>query len=284
MRRTRLVLDDGYVTGMHYWPPASGPGRGAPVVYLHGIQSHPGWFAGSAEHLADLGYAVWQPVRRGSGDNMAGRGDAASPRQLLDDVAAACRAARDESAQRGVHLVGVSWGGKLAACFAGDRAAEGCLAPLASLTLVCPGIVPRVDASPLVKLAVACSLAVRPRAMFDIPLNDVALFTDNEPMRDYLRRDEFRLHRATARFLLAGRRLDGVLRRVPAGPTDLPTTLILASEDRIVDNDATRRLVARIFGDRLRTVVLPGCHTLEFEPDPSGLYHALAASLARAER
>ena len=296
VRRQVLELPDGYATEVYFWPPAGIP-AGLPVVYLHGIQSHPGWFSGSAEHLACLGYPVWQPTRRGSGGNAAGRGHASSAGQLLDDVAAACRAASADSGGRRVHLIGVSWGGKLAACFACLRRAElaGCRgqagmpdqagAPdveVVSLTLVCPGVAPRIDIGPLTKLAVAASLVCCPRRPFDIPLNQVELFTDNETMRDYLRRDACRLHSATAAFMFASRQLDRILARAGQGCLRMPVTLILAERDRIIDNDATRRTVARLAGDRLETRLLPGCHTLEFEPDPQPLHRALADSLARA--
>jgi len=282
--RKDLTLADGYRTPVYYWPPAGGA-AGLPVVYLHGIQSHPGWFSGSAGHLAGAGHPVWQPTRRGSGLNTAARGDARSPAQLLDDVATACRVASQQAGGVAVHLVGVSWGGKLAACYAAGGAAGRPLdtpagspaaSPVASLTLVCPGIAPRVDVPLSVKAGIALSLLIQPTRRFDIPLNDVSLFTDNERMRDYLRRDRHRLRRATARFMFASRLLDRMLARSPAGCLSMPVTLILADRDRIIDNDATSRAVSRLAGGPLATHVLRGCHTLEFEADPGPLYEAMA--------
>jgi alpha-beta hydrolase superfamily lysophospholipase len=129
------------------------------------------------------------------------------------------------------------------------------------------------------KLAVALAVLVRPHARFAIPLSDAELFTDNPPMRDYLRRDPCRLHDATGRFLYVSRGLDRSLARSRPGCLTMPTTLVLASRDRIVHNARTSAACERLAGARLRTVELPGCHTLEFEPDRRGLDAALLESL-----
>ena len=273
--RAVLRLADGYCTSVYIHRP---PGAASSaVLYVHGIQSHPGWFFGSAAHLARRGQAVFQVTRRGSGDNpSSGRGDAASAPQLLDDIDAAWDFAAEASGAQALHLLGVSWGGKLLAAYA-------CSRPRAkaakSLTLVAPGIVPRVDVSLATKLKIAAALVLRPRRQFEIPLSDVELFTDNEQMRDYLRSDAHRLHRATARFLRASRRLDLMLRRCPRGRLGVPTTLILARRDRIIDNAATRAAVERLTGGSAVVRELDGAHTLEFEADPGGFYEVLAEAL-----
>jgi len=111
----------------------------------------------------------------------------------------------------------------------------------------------------------------------------VELFTDNEPMRQYLRRDPCRLMRATARFLYVSRCLDRMLTRAPAGRLKLPVTLILAERDRIIDNAATRNVLDRLAGDHLRVRELPGSHTLEFECDPTPLWSQLLAATRLGE-
>ncbi len=278
-QRERLCLSGGYETSVYLHEPRGG-GRRQAVVYLHGIQSHPGWFAGSAAALAGRGHPVVQPTRRGSGDNTIDRGHALSARQLLEDVDAACCLAAESTRSKRVHLVGVSWGGKLAACYAADRKRT---IELASLTLIAPGISARVDVGLAAKLGIALSLAVCPRRLFDIPLSEVELFTDNEEMRRYLREDPWRLHRATARFLYVSRSLDRILRRATDGCLDMPVTLILSERDRIIDNAATQKLVSRLAGARLEVRQLPGAHTLEFEVDPQPLYDTLITAVERGE-
>ncbi|MEN6665001.1 MAG: alpha/beta fold hydrolase, partial [Phycisphaerae bacterium] len=196
-----LRLDDGYETGMLVHSPRGSAG-GPCVLYLHGIQSHPGWFAGSAAFLADNGCRVYQVERRGSGQNRIDRGHARSAEQLLGDVeTAACEILRENPACP-LAMAGPSWGGKLAAAY--------CLWPrrrvaVASLTMIAPGIVAMVDVPAATKLAVAACLFVAPKVRLAIPLDNDELFTDNPAMRAYLRADPLRLYRASAAFMYASR-------------------------------------------------------------------------------
>ena len=277
-RREVLELGDGYRTVVYVYSPADGPGRRLPVVYLHGIQSHPGWFCRSAAALAAAGHAVFQVTRRGSGENREARGHADSAKQLLDDVACACRFALDTTGADGVHLLGVSWGGKLAAAFVAGGADA---LPVASVTMVAPGIAPQVSVLLGTKLLIAAALVAQPRKLFDIPLNREELFTDNEAMRQYLRDDPCRLYRATARFLYVSRSLDAMLRRAPDGAITVRTTLMLASRDRIIDNAATRRIVQRLAGAKAMVEEFDAAHTIEFEPDPEPFFAALCELVQR---
>src|SRR5689334_10539782 len=64
---------------------AQGKTRGS-LVYLHGIQSHGGWYVETAAALAERGYTVFLPDRRGSGACGEPRGHFDSPDQLVEDV------------------------------------------------------------------------------------------------------------------------------------------------------------------------------------------------------
>ena len=302
-RRLVLRLRDGRQTSVFVHDPPAGTTRRLSVLYVHGIQSHPGWFAGSAAAMAAAGHPVFQVTRRGSGDScvmaaptLAGpgstgtapaglaraglaraddRGHASSPGQLLDDLTDAARLVARHACQARMHLVGVSWGGKLLAAYAGLGLPRKADLDIASLTLIAPGLVPRVDVPTLLKLRIALSLPLSQRRLFDIPLNDVELFTDNPAMQQYLRDDPLRLHQATARFLYVSRQIDRLIARLPDGCIDIPTRLILADRDRIIDNEATAAVVQRLTGKRAEVLTLSGAHTLEFEIDPQPLYDAL---------
>ena len=277
-RRESLTLTDGHsVDVLQHSPP--GGATAAPVLYVHGIQSHPGWFIGSAEALARAGREVFQVTRRGSGLTQGRRGDAASAGQLLDDTQAAVEYVLERAGAGSVALVGVSWGGKLLTAYvlAADEPR------IASLTLVAPGLRPRVDVSAATKLAIAAARVLQPRRCFDIPLNDPALFTDNPAMREYLQGDPLRLRRATARFLVASAMLDRSITRAADGSLKPPTTLFLASRDQIIDNAATRALVDRLTAGRADAIELEAAHTIEFEPDPREFQALLVAAVAAGE-
>lgn len=271
LRRTEaLTLPDGYATSVLRHVPAASGERGAPVLCVHGIQSHPGWYVGSADALAAAGHEVFQVTRRGSGSATRDRGHVRSAGELLADLDAAVDYVLGETGADRVALLGVSWAGKLLIPYAVRSPAR-----VATLTLAAPGLVAKVGPSVWTKLAVAACLVCCPRRRFEIPLNDVALFTDNEAMRDYLRSDTHRLLRGSARLLLATVVLDRLVRRARPGSLAVPTTVLLARRDRIADNAATRRLVDRLSGGRAAYREFDACHTIEFEPDVSAFHAAL---------
>ncbi|MEN6426888.1 MAG: alpha/beta fold hydrolase, partial [Phycisphaerales bacterium] len=61
-------------------------GSGTPVVMLHGLYSHSGWFMQSAAFLASHGCPVYSFDRRGWGLSRESRGHAWSFRDLLDEI------------------------------------------------------------------------------------------------------------------------------------------------------------------------------------------------------
>src|SRR5438093_9066130 len=80
-----FTASDHYLCHYRRYDPTS-PAK-ADLVFLHGIQSHGGWYEYSCGKLRDAGYAVWFLDRRGSGMNTVARGDTPSYGRLLDDVA-----------------------------------------------------------------------------------------------------------------------------------------------------------------------------------------------------
>ncbi len=273
--REILTLGDGYATGVFVHSPQVRGGAKFPVLYLHGIQSHPGWFFGSAMRMAECGGEVYQVTRRGSGDNVVSKGHARSVKQLMDDVATAIDFACSRSETEKVHLMGVSWGGKLAAGYALQRQDE----RVASLTCIAPGIFAKVDVPLRMKLAIGKALLMQPRKAFPIPLNEPELFTDNPAMRKFLRDDPLRLHEATARFLYVSRMLDRQLQH--GRKIGVATKLILSSDDKIIDNAPTRKFFEQTCDD-LQITELPGAHTQEFEQNPEPLYKILTQIVGSA--
>ena len=273
-----LQLPDGYRTNVVCHLP-QGQVSKLPVVYLHGIQSHPGWFEGSGDYLGAAGHEVFQVTRRGSGENRQDRSHAKSPDQLLADITAAVNFVKKTTHSKRVHLLGVSWGGKLAARYAFSPEA----ADLASLVLIAPGIAAKVDVSIATKIKIGLSLLLYPKARFPIPLNEVALFTDNPIWREYVSVDPLRLNRATASLLYTSRKIDRQIDAAPTGGITLVTSLILANRDRIIDNKATIEKVKRLTGGRAKVIALEASHTLEFEVNPQPFYEALVKCLAEAE-
>ncbi len=159
------------------------------------------------------------------------------------------------------HLVGISWGGKLACAVA---VAERGL--VRSLSLVCPGLFPRVDVSGAEKFKIGLSMVGNRRRYFDIPLNDPQLFTSQPERIEFLRSDELTLHQVTASFFLASRRMDRVLRDLPR-ISPIPLHLMITDDDDIIDSGKTVEFVRELRWPGTRVTHYPNCkHTLEFEP------------------
>ncbi len=266
------AASDGYPIHVATWP-AAGSIRGR-VVVLHGVQSHGGWYQGLGRTLAGGGYEAHFPDRRGSGANRIDRGHAPSTGRLLDDVAGYLATLRGAEPPAPLVLAGISWGGKLAIITAGRRPDL-----VDGLALICPGLHPRVDVSRGERLRIALAYFVRPRRAFPIPLSDPALFTDNPDGQAFIAADPLGLRAATAGLLAASAIIDRIVARMPPKVRQ-PALLMLAGQDRIVDNDRTEHYFGRLAATARRVIRYPeGHHTLEFDPDPARYARDLVAWL-----
>ena len=241
------------------------------VVYLHGLESHGGWFLPMAARLKERGYTVHLLDRRGAGLNRhTGTGDADSADQLLDDV----RGFRDVVGD--CHLIGLSWGGKLALASAlrdPDR--------LRSLSLITPGLVPRIDLEPTEKVRLLWKTLTRQSALFEVPI-EPDMFTLTPRYLGYIEQDPLRLEHVTNRFLLAGLRLDALIKRGVEG-LRVPTLLLLAENDRIIDNSRTRELLERAPSDLVDVKLYEGAtHSIQFD-DMEDLERDLLWSFDRSQ-
>jgi alpha-beta hydrolase superfamily lysophospholipase len=271
-QETIVRLSDGYEAFARYWPSDADTSAGrdaaqrdtppGAVLHFHGIQSHCGWYTETARAINEAGFAVLQPDRRGSGRNLRDRGHAESAQQLIDDAVTAANDLRRRAGVERVHIIGVSWGGKLAA-------AMHATAPqlTKSLTLVAPGIFPIVDVSATEKFRIGWSMVANPRRHYDIPLNDPELFTDNPERIRFLEEDELQLHQATAGFFLASRRMDKIWPKMAQAPA-VPLHVFLAGDERIIDNEKTREFVRGLDWPRRHVTMYDRSrHTIEFGSD-----------------
>lgn len=237
------------------------------VLCLHGIQSHSGWYGYSSEKLCETGYEVVFVDRRGSGLNQSQRGHARHQDRLINDVVQALedlRIRRNKIAPTvPVTLLGLSWGGKLAAAVAARRQEL-----IDGLVLLYPGIRSRFEASILdnVKLSLAREAELFEK-LIPIPLDDPGLFTGQPESQAFIRNDTLSLRDVTVSFLLANRELDKLAQEAPP-EVRCPSILMLAGRDQIIDNDATKKWYESLASQERALFEYPdACHTLEFEPD-----------------
>lgn len=267
---------DGYRWHFRHYPPSGRPW--ATVVGIHGIQSHGGWYEASCRWLRDAGCDVYFLDRRGSGLNRQERGDTPSFRRLLDDVREFVASHRG-AGRPPLYVVAISWGGKIGAglCYRQPGIIDG-------LALLAPGFRARVQPSLRERWQIASAAVIEPTRYFPIPLNDPTLFTAQPERQTFIANDPLALRQATARFLVESLKFDVYLRRA-IRHVSVPVLLMLAGEDRIIDNEKTRRFVNR-FATPDRTILeYPGAHhTLEFESRPEPIFQDLTEWIAEKAR
>lgn len=278
-----LISSDGVLLHFRHYP-AVGELRGI-VVCLHGIQSHSRWYEYSSRRMSKAGYEVYFADRRGSGLNGKLRGHADHGLRLLNDVRQLVRFARREHPADSsnvcsplpVTLLGLSWGGKIAAAFAAKYPNE-----IDRLALLYPGITPKLRPTMWQRfmLGFARSHDLRHKSIA-IPLTDPSLFTHNEDRQAAIVNDPLALHRVTSGFINAGLDLD---RFIAEGRSQMthPVLVMLSGKDQIIDNTMTRRFVNSLPTNRLSLInYSEACHTLEFEPNREAIFNDLIAWLSK---
>lgn len=222
------------------------------LVYLHGIESHEGWFALAARELSARGYDVFCLDRRGSGINRENRGFRSghvdSFETLHADIDKFVEGLRGRYSS--VFVVGLSWGGKLALSYALTHPDE-----IEGLVLITPGLRSRVDVSSAEKLKIVTLQALNPTSPVPTPI-EPEMFTTTPKYLHYIREDPLRLRYASVRFFWQTHRLDNYIdERMPANT--LPIQVFLAGRDRIIDNHGVLKVLERGGQDSLDVVTYP---------------------------
>lgn len=254
-------LHSGATVHCRIWSPTTEPAPDEAILLLHGVESHSAWFEEIAPPLTHSHFSVWAVDRPGWGASPGPRGHLASyddALSLLEELGMHLR-----ERHRRVHLAGLSWGGKLALYAALRR-------PLLfdSVSLMAPGLVPRISIPWTAKARIAADLAFgRGRAPISLPIR-VQDFTAHVERQDFIRTDNARVKEVTSSFCLESLKMDRFIQEHIA-QLRVPTQLLLAEADAIIDNDATRGLFAQA-GERNTRVSLQAeaAHSLVFErPD-----------------
>jgi alpha-beta hydrolase superfamily lysophospholipase len=197
--------------------------------------------------------------------------------RLLDDVAEFLASLKRDGPVIPTALAGISWGAKLAVITAGRRPDL-----VDALAMICPGLHPRVDVSRGERLRIALAYFLEPRKTFPIPLSDPALFTASHPGQEFIANDPLGLRAATASLLAASSFIDRVVKRMPR-LVHQPSLLMLAGQDRIVDNAKTLAYFEKLATKRREVIEYPeGHHTFEFDTDPSQYARDLISWLNQA--
>lgn len=266
-----LVVRDGAALSYRYFPAPPDRERGR-IIYLHGIQSHGGWYVEAADELARRGYTVYLPDRRGSGLNTGPRGFFGSREQLLEDLRGFIALSEREHPGMPLFLIGNCWGAKPAVAFALEEQHA-----LAGMLLLCPGIITRPDLSLKDKLRVARNRVIAPHRRVRVPLTN-EMYTENPPYLDFIRNDPLAMREASAQFLIDAFLWDRSLPR--RHDLRVPLLVMQAGRDPIVDIPATRRWFDCLESpDKQYREYPESGHTLDFEDDRQQVWDSIVAWL-----
>jgi alpha-beta hydrolase superfamily lysophospholipase len=230
-----LQTRDGIKLHVRDWPLAPGVARRGAALVVHGLGEHSGRYAHVAKVLNDAGVVVRSYDHRGFGQSGGRRAVLAHADALLDDaklmfdrLAADAGAAGDRAPP---FLIGHSMGGALAA-----RAVTGGWIRPRGLVLSSPGLKTHLPA--LAQRAIRIGARLAPNFMRDhgLPLEKIS--HDAEVLIEA--QDDPLNHRMATPRLIAFILDAGVQARRDAAKLAVPTLLLVAGDDHLVDPMGSR--------------------------------------------
>lgn len=249
-----------------------------PVILLHGLQSHSGWFVQSARFVSDIGHPVYAADRRGSGLSPARRGHVQNLDQLIGDILAL----RDFVAMRhntnDVHILGHCFGAVPALAYA-------CRHPggLQSLILTTPGLYTHADLTVSQKVRVFWECLRGRSGYIPVPLSAGDL-TELRSYRDFIEEDPLALRSATARFWLTVFQARRTILRM-RGNLTIPVFMGVAPHDPVSDTGANLRFLSRLPSRYKWSIRYDrSLHILEFGEDREAFFQDLKRWLERVSR
>ena len=238
----------------NYWPARDD----APcAVYLHGLESHMGWFFNLAEALNSKGVNVYAFDRRGSGLNRDSCKNFCGS-YISRDIKTLVELIRKEHPRSKIFLIGLCLGGKLAVDFVNSNpgAVDG-------LVLISPSFKSKLR-FPLKDLL---SILFRPNSMIKIPIED-SMFTANDNYLRHIKHDPLRLHHIPARNFMEIAKLDKAVKE-GSRSIGMPVLVMLAGIDNIIDTGFVKNWFKKLPSkDKLLSVYKDFHHILTFEEDP----------------
>jgi 2-dehydropantoate 2-reductase len=250
-------------------------GNRSACLYVHGIESHAEWFRTPAGLLAAGGVDVWAMDRRGAGLSAASGTFVGSYETFWHDyrdLAAELRRRYDR-----LHLVALSWGGRLGVLLAGRDPDF-----FDTVSFLTPGFRPKVGYSLRQKWSIHQASWRRPDRLFDLPI-EPEMFTAKPDALAYIREDPLRARQVPARFLRDMPALERLVWKLAPQVTS-PAALYLAEDEAIIDVRGARKVFRRLGSRSKRERLFHAArHALVFER-PEELARELADHFSASPR
>jgi alpha-beta hydrolase superfamily lysophospholipase len=230
-----FTASDGENLAVQDWPvPEEVRARGV-VLIVHGLGEHAGRYDGLAHILNEWGFAVRSYDQYGHGESDGARGTLPYPNRLLDDLADLVESVRVRYPGLPLVLFGHSLGGLVAASFVART-----MLAVDALVLSSPALATRL--SPTQKMLLAVVPRVAPNLTVGNGLDPHHLSHDPRVVQAY-RSDPHvhdRVSGRLARFIAD----EVALVRARAASWKVPTLLLYAGDDRIVDPQGSHAFAA----------------------------------------
>ena len=243
---------------------------GIPVLLMHGLQSHSGWFVQSAAAVSRAGSPAYIIERRGSGMSEAPRGECNNFHEMLADILSVVKYVKAKHGKNKVHLMGHCFGAIPATNFAIIHGEQ-----LASLILPTPGIHTYSDLTLSDKLQVLLCAMTGAKRYIDMPM-EVRQFSEFDEVINFINNDPLSLRQATGQFyyqvLKARQFINKNLSRIT-----LPVLMAFAGKDQICDNNKNRQLFELLPSQDKLLLEYPNAkHVLEFSSHKDEFFNHLA--------
>lgn len=242
---TTYTASDGDNLAVQDWPLPDDVALRGVVLLVHGLGEHAGRYEHVARRLNEWGFAVRGYDHYGHGESNGVRGALPHSNRLVDDLADLVASTRQRIAP-GTPLIvlGHSMGGLVAACYA----AQG-TPPIQGLVLSSPALDPGLNA--VQKLLLSFMPKIAPNLTVGNGLDADFISHDPDVVRAYRAdpRVHDRISGRLARFIADGG--PWVMER--AAQWKLPTLLMYAGSDRLVDPSGSRRFAAAAPRDVVET-------------------------------
>lgn len=270
---TTFTASDGDNLAVQDWPVAEGIAQRGMVLLVHGLGEHAGRYNALADRLNTWGFAVRGYDQYGHGESGGPRGGLTSSTRLVDDLADIAHSTRAKLGPgQPLIVLGHSLGGLVAAAFALAHPGQ-----LDGLVLSSPALATRAN------VLQRCLLRTLPRIAPDLRVGnglDTRWLSHDPAVEAAYRADPLvhdRISARLAQFITGG----GARVVAQAARWQVPTLLLYAGDDRLVDPAGSRAFAAAAPGD----VVTSRCfetayHEIFNEADARPVFDALRQWLA----
>lgn len=246
-----------------------------PVLMMHGLESHSGWFWQSGEFLAESGYPTYIIDRRGSGRSTEPRGDCRNYRDMLDDIQSVADYAREKHQSERFLLFGHCFGAIPSVIYAMQHPDQ-----LNALVLSTPAIFTLADLHIEEKLHVFGSRITGKKVMIPTPIEDPKMFTRDQHYLEFIHNDTLKLKEATASLFWQVLRSRIYINKHRKQLT-VPMLMATAGMDEICDNKKNIDFYNHIGSKNKTHLSYPeAVHIFEFSPEKDKYFGDLKNWLA----